>query len=57
MSDQNEYEACPHCHEEVSHRAPDAISVCNNCEVVVEGSTIMIPYPSDLASRYFIRED
>jgi len=59
----DEYEACPHCGMEVSHLCPDALSFCDNCDVMVEGSTIIktcefeIPVPSDLASRYFIRED
>lgn len=37
----NEYEACPFCDAEVSHLAPDGLSFCDDCEKIVEGSTIV----------------
>jgi len=56
---ENEYEACPYCDEEVTHLPPDGISFCHDCGIV-EGQTVTKTYediPSDLDARYFVRED
>lgn len=37
---ENEYEACPYCGDEVTHYAPDGISACRD-HGIVEGSTII----------------
>lgn len=39
---ENPIEICPYCKCEVSHYEPDAVSYCQECEVVVEGSTMFI---------------
>ena len=38
---ENEYAACPYCKEEKVSYAPDGVDYCQDCEVCIEGETII----------------
>lgn len=40
---EDEYEACPYCYEHAGH-GYDGISICNGCDICIEGDSIILSY-------------